>query len=193
MTYLAQHDALTGLHNRHAFYERFEQSLALAKRHKKKMGLLFIDLDKFKSLNDSLGHDGGDKVLTTLAGRLRSCVRTTDIICRFGGDEFVVLLSEIKQPIQAFSIAKKISEAAAAPIEIEGQKIALQLSIGISIYPENGETAKSLLRMANAAMYRIKTLKRRPVDTKSPVAASENQSDWPKEWCRRKTDVRFLS
>jgi diguanylate cyclase (GGDEF)-like protein/PAS domain S-box-containing protein len=193
MAYLAQHDALTGLHNRNAFYERFEQSLALAQRHKKQMGLLFIDLDKFKEMNDAFGHVFGDAVLTTLADRLRSCVRSTDIICRYGGDEFAVLLSEIEQPIQAFSVAKKISKAAAMPIVVDGQNTAIHLSIGVSIYPENGETAKALLKMADEAMYRIKSLKRRPADARSAVALAENQDNWPKEWCRRKTDVQFLS
>ncbi|MCL1476677.1 MULTISPECIES: diguanylate cyclase [unclassified Marinobacter] len=193
MAYLAQHDTLTGLHNRNAFYERFEQSLALAKRHKKQMGLLFIDLDKFKQINDVFGHDSGDAVLTTLAGRLRSCVRSTDIICRYGGDEFAVLLSEIEQPIQAFSVAKKISKTAAMPMVVEGQNIALQLSIGVSIYPENGETAKALIKTADEAMYSIKSLKRQPTDARSGVALAENHDNWPKEWCRRKTDVQFLS
>ncbi|MEH6354511.1 MAG: diguanylate cyclase [Marinobacter sp.] len=193
MARFAQHDALTGLYNRHAFCERFEQSLALAQQHKTKMGLLFINLDKFKQMNDALGHDGGDTILITLANRLRSCVRSTDMVCRYGGDEFVVLLSEIETPMQAFDVAKKIGEAAAATIKIGEKNIALQLSIGVSVYPENGNTPKALLKIADLAMYRIKTAKRRTSDEKSPVAISENQNNWPKEWIRRTTDVRFPS
>ena len=87
----------------------------------------------------------------------------------------------------------KISKAATVPVMVEGQRIALQLSIGVSIYPENGKTAKTLLKMADEAMYRIKSLKRQPADARSAVALAENQDNWPKEWCRRKTDVQFLS
>lgn len=160
MAHLAQHDALTGLHNRNAFFERFEQSLALARRNGKQMGLLFIDLDNFKAINDVLGHDSGDIILAALAGKLRSCVRATDTVCRYGGDEFVVLLSEIAQPDHAVAVADKIREAAAAPMQLAGHEVALQLSIGVSVYPDNGETAEELLRKADRAMYRIKTLNR---------------------------------
>ena len=160
MAFLAHHDDLTGLHNRNAFYERFKQSLALAQRHGKKMGLLFIDIDDFKDLNDSLGHDCGDMILVALANKLQTCVRSTDTICRYGGDEFVVLLSEIDQPGQAFSVAKKISEAAAAPMVIAGYDIAIQLSIGVSIYPDDGKIADALLKIADAAMYHAKAMKR---------------------------------
>ncbi|MFL1466839.1 diguanylate cyclase domain-containing protein [Marinobacter sp. HN1S83] len=163
MAYLAQHDELTGLHNRNAFYERFDQSLALAKRHCKQMGLLFIDLDNFKDINDVLGHDSGDIILAALAGKLQSCVRATDTICRYGGDEFVVLLSEIAQPDHAFAVADKIREAVAVPIDIEGHEVALKLSIGVSVYPDNGETAEELLKQADTAMYQVKILNRRPV------------------------------
>ncbi|MDV3504572.1 diguanylate cyclase domain-containing protein [Marinobacter sp. M-5] len=162
MAHLAQHDALTGLHNRTAFYERFEQALALAQRHGKQMGLLFIDLDDFKVINDDLGHSSGDLMLAALAGKLKMCVRTTDTVCRYGGDEFVVLLSEINEPGHAFAVADKIREAVATPMIIAGEEVALQLSIGVSIFPEHGETAEELLRKADNAMYRAKTLNRQP-------------------------------
>ncbi|MCG2580733.1 MAG: diguanylate cyclase [Marinobacter sp.] len=163
MAYLARHDELTGLHNRNAFYERFEQSLALAKRHGKQMGLLFIDLDNFKDINDVLGHDSGDVILSALAGKLQTCVRATDTVCRYGGDEFVVLLSEIAQPDHAFAVADKIREAVAVPMDIDGHNVELKLSIGVSVYPDNGETADELLKKADTAMYQIKILNRRPV------------------------------
>ncbi|CAN0602969.1 unnamed protein product, partial [Ectocarpus sp. 12 AP-2014] len=162
MAHLASHDALTGLHNRTAFDERFEQALALARRHDKQMGLLFIDLDNFKGINDALGHNSGDLILTALAGKLRDCVRTTDTICRYGGDEFVVLLSEINEPDHAFAVADKIREVVATPMMIAGQEVVLRLSIGVSVYPDNGETAVDLLAKADNAMYRVKILNRQP-------------------------------
>ncbi|MDL0432951.1 diguanylate cyclase [Marinobacter sp. TBZ242] len=163
MAYLAQHDTLTGLYSRNAFYERFEQSLALARRHEKQMGLLFIDLDSFKGINDVLGHDSGDRMLVDLAHRLKACVRTSDTVCRYGGDEFVVLLGEIAQPDHAFAVADKIREAAAAVMVIDGRDVALQLSIGVSVYPDDGETVDKLLKVADTAMYRVKNLNQRPV------------------------------
>ncbi|WP_417548494.1 diguanylate cyclase domain-containing protein [Marinobacter segnicrescens] len=163
MAYLAQHDALTGLYNRSAFYDRFEQALALARRHGKQMGLLFIDLDDFKEINDALGHDSGDIILAALADKLRSCVRATDTVSRYGGDEFVVLLSEISQPDHAYAVADKIRESTAWPMVVEGHQITLQLSIGVSVYPDNGEVAEDLLKQADASMYRVKTLNRIPL------------------------------
>ncbi|PXX92647.1 hypothetical protein DIT71_05540 [Marinobacter vulgaris] len=162
MEYLAHHDALTGLHNRNAFYERFEQSRALARRHDKQMGLLFIDLDGFKGINDVLGHDSGDRLLVELARKLKACVRTTDTVCRYGGDEFVVLLSEIAQPDHAFAVADKIRETVAEPVVIGGQGMTLQLSIGVSVYPDHGETIDELLKKADMAMYRAKELNQKP-------------------------------
>lgn len=163
MAHLAQHDALTGLHNRNAFYERFDQSLSLARRHGNQMGVLFIDLDNFKIINDVLGHDSGDRILTAMAEKLRHCVRAADTVCRYGGDEFVVLLAEIAQPDHAYAVADKIREAAAIPMIVDGQEVSLQLSIGVSVYPDNGETANTLLKSADCAMYRVKALNRRPV------------------------------
>jgi len=156
MAFLAQHDALTGLHNRSAFYERFDQAQAMARRHGKQMGLLFIDLDNFKGINDSLGHDSGDMILTALAGKLQSCVRSADTVCRYGGDEFIVLLGEIAEADHAHAVADKIRESAAVPMVIAGHEVSLQLSIGISVYPEDGEVVEDLVKTADAAMYRLK-------------------------------------
>jgi diguanylate cyclase (GGDEF)-like protein/PAS domain S-box-containing protein len=159
MTYLAQHDPLTGLLNRYAFTERFEQSAALARRHGKKMVLLFIDLDNFKELNDTLGHSNGDQVLKKLSQVVLLCVRVTDHVCRYGGDEFVVLLSDIEQPEQAFSVVDKIRSAANELMTLDGQAISLQLSIGVSIYPDHGHALEALIPHADAAMYRVKSTK----------------------------------
>ncbi|MGF2733692.1 diguanylate cyclase domain-containing protein [Marinobacter sp. DUT-1] len=175
MAYLAQHDALTNLHNRNAFYERYEQSLALARRHGQQMALLFIDLDNFKGINDVLGHESGDMILIALAGKLKACVRATDTVCRYGGDEFVVLLGEIAEPDHAFAVADKIREAAAAPMVIGGHDVSLQLSIGVSVYPDNGETADELLKKADTAMYRVKILNRRPVAEHLPPVSAGRQ------------------
>ncbi len=161
MTYLAQHDPLTGLLNRHAFAERFEQAAALARRHRKKMVMLFIDLDNFKELNDSLGHSNGDVILKTLGRKLLGCVRVTDHVCRHGGDEFVVLLSDLEQPEQAFAVVDKVRKAATDLLQVGGKDISLELSIGVSVYPDNGNTLEKLLPHADAAMYRVKTVHKR--------------------------------
>lgn len=156
MAHQAQYDPLTGVLNRYAFAERFEQATALARRHRTKMVLLFIDLDGFKDINDALGHSNGDQVLAVLAKRLLSCVRATDLIGRHGGDEFVVLLSDVEEPEQTFLVADKIREAAAGLVLLDGNKVSIQLSIGVSVYPDNGETLQALLPHADAAMYRVK-------------------------------------
>lgn len=156
MAHLARHDALTGLCNRVAFAEHFDQALNLARRHHKQVGLLFIDLDNFKQVNDSLGHKSGDRLLKYLARKLTTCVRSTDLVCRHGGDEFVVLLSEILKPDDASRVAGKIRAAAARPVRIQGQSVGLELSIGISLYPEDGDDLDSLMHRADAAMYHAK-------------------------------------
>lgn len=160
MTYLAQHDSLTGLLNRHAFADRFRHEAAHARRHQKKLVLLFIDLDSFKEVNDVLGHSGGDAILKALGQKLRESVRTTDHVGRHGGDEFVVLLSDIDQPEQAFSVVDKVHDAAARLVQLDGQDISLKLSIGVSVYPDNGSTLEALLPHADAAMYRVKAANR---------------------------------
>jgi len=163
MEHLAQHDALTGLHNRNAFFERFEQSLAVARRHDNQMGLLFIDLDDFKAINDLLGHDAGDTILATVGEKLKASVREADTVCRYGGDEFVVLLAEIAQPDHAYAVADKIREATAAPMVIGDHIVSLQMSIGVSVYPDNGVNADELLKKADSSMYRVKLLNRQSV------------------------------
>lgn len=161
MAYLAQHDSLTGLLNRYAFAERFEQAAALARRHKKKMVMLFIDLDNFKEVNDTLGHSVGDAILQALGLKLQGCVRATDHVCRHGGDEFVVLLSDLTEHKQAFAVVDKVREAAGELLRLGGYGASLKLSIGISLFPNDGETLGALLPHADAAMYRVKTAHKR--------------------------------
>lgn len=147
-----QHDALTGLHNRSAFYERFDQSRAVAVRYKHQMGLLFIDLDNFRSIHEHRGHDVGDRILVELARRLTKLVRATDTVCRYGVDEFVLLLGEISHRDHASAVADKIRETVSAPIAVGGHIVALQLSIGVSIYPDNGMIADDLFKKAKTVL-----------------------------------------
>lgn len=156
MAYLARHDALTGLPNRVAFSEHFTQATTLAKRHGKRVGLLFIDVDHFKQINDSLGHEVGDRLLRDLSSKLVACVRSTDLVCRHGGDEFVVLLGEIGQVEDAGKIAVKMQHAVARLRHSEGQAFDLKLSIGISVYPEDGSDLEELIHRADSAMYQAK-------------------------------------
>ncbi|WP_167363200.1 diguanylate cyclase domain-containing protein [Marinobacter gudaonensis] len=157
MAYRAQHDSLTGLLNRYAFEERFTQAAALAQRHEKKMVMLFIDLNNFKEVNDTLGHAVGDEILQALGSRLLGCVRATDHVCRHGGDEFVVLLSDLAEHEQAFAVVDKVRESAAELLRQQGHWETLTVSVGISLFPNDGETLEALLPHADAAMYRVKT------------------------------------
>ncbi|KKO09323.1 hypothetical protein LCGC14_0036640 [marine sediment metagenome] len=156
LAYQAQHDALTGLPNRVLLAERLSRAIGLAKRHQHKVALIYLDLDAFKPINDSLGHAIGDALLKLVSDRLSDCVRDTDTICRHGGDEFVVLLSEIEQPQDAARIAQKIFSALAAPYRIDKHELSITTSIGISLYPDHGSDARSLLDNADMAMYHAK-------------------------------------
>lgn len=156
MAHLAQHDFLTGLPNRVLLTERLTQAVGLAHRHRKQVGLLFLDLDHFKYINDSLGHGVGDQLLQAVAGRLARCVRATDTICRLGGDEFVILLADIEQPQDAAQVAEKLLAAVVVPHLIGGHELHVTLSIGISVYPGDGIDVDTMLRNADAAMYYAK-------------------------------------
>lgn len=160
MSDLAHQDHLTGLLNRYAFEERFKQSITLARRYKREIGLLFIDLNKFKEINDVWGHDCGDEVLKAMAEQLLSCMRKADSAARYGGDEFVVLLSEIEHPDHIFVVADKVRRMAANLRLPDGREVALDISIGVSLYPDNGDSLEQLLRHADADMYRNKALTR---------------------------------
>jgi len=156
MSRVAQHDVLTRLPNRMLFNDRLKQAISLAERQRKQLAVLFIDLDQFKRINDSLGHATGDKLLRSVAGRLMGCVRRADTVCRLGGDEFVVLLSEVSSPEAASAIARKILRAIAAPHIIDNKSLDISVSVGGSIYPGEGQDAESLLGQADAAMYEAK-------------------------------------
>lgn len=160
MTHLAQHDFLTGLPNRMLLTERLSQAIGRAHRRKGQVGLLFIDLDFFKHINDSLGHAVGDELLKSVAQRLVGCVRATDTVCRQGGDEFVILLSEIERSQDAALTAEKLLQAIAEPHMVDTHELHVGLSIGIAVYPGDGDTAETLMQNADAAMYHAKLIGR---------------------------------
>jgi len=153
MSHLAQHDILTDLPNRLLLQDRISQAIVAARRNNTKVAVLFVDLDGFKDINDSLGHAVGDSVLQSVAKRLVSCVRSSDTVSRQGGDEFVVLLSEINQPSDAGITARKILAAITASHRFEQHDMQLTASIGLSTYPEDGQDAETLLKNADMAMY----------------------------------------
>jgi diguanylate cyclase (GGDEF)-like protein len=150
------HDALTGLPNRVLFNDRLEHGIEQAKRHGWTLAVMFLDLDKFKSINDLHGHAAGDSVLLTLAKRLTETTRTDDTISRYGGDEFLYLLMEISDKQDTATVAKKIIQAVQAPCDVGGVTLVVNTSIGIAIYPGDGVTAEALTQSADAAMYRAK-------------------------------------
>jgi diguanylate cyclase (GGDEF)-like protein len=152
----AYHDVLTGLPNRAYFSDQFNQSITLAARHGHASALMFIDLDRFKAVNDTQGHDVGDKLLKVVSERIHTCLRSSDILFRIGGDEFTVILPVIAEPEEAASVASRILEAVAAPVLIGGHELSVGATIGIAIYPGDGDSAGELLRNADAAMYSAK-------------------------------------
>jgi diguanylate cyclase (GGDEF)-like protein len=156
IAHAAKHDFLTGLPNRLLLYERITHAIALAKRHDKKLAVLFLDLDGFKHVNDSLGHSTGDQLLCSVAARLVECVRSTDTVSRQGGDEFVVLLSEIEESQDAAIGALRMLEAVATLNSVDQHDINITTSLGISIFPDDGEDAEALIKNADTAMYQAK-------------------------------------
>src|SRR5229473_242720 len=156
MTHFAQHDFLTKLPNRMLLNDRLSYSISLARRRNSRIAVIFLDLDGFKCINDSLGHAIGDKLLQSVSKRLLAGVRGSDTVSRQGGDEFVILLAEIAYPEDAATSAKKILLSLSAPHSIGGQDLHINGSIGISIYPEDGEDAETLIKNADTAMYHAK-------------------------------------
>jgi diguanylate cyclase (GGDEF)-like protein/PAS domain S-box-containing protein len=153
---LAHYDQLTGLPNRHLLIERLEQAIASAKRHKSIFGLLFLDMDNFKEINDQSGHARGDQALQHVAQCLKESLRETDTVARIGGDEFVVLLHDIGSAEKAESVAEYLVNQLRQACRLNDLKHDLTVSIGIATYPENGETTDELLSASDQAMYRAK-------------------------------------
>ncbi|HET9403923.1 MAG TPA: EAL domain-containing protein [Burkholderiales bacterium] len=156
LQFFASHDPLTGLFNRSIFNDRLQQALAQAARFERSLALLFIDLDGFKLVNDSLGHNVGDALLAELATRLRVTLREGDVIGRMGGDEFVVLIEEFAEATQVAEVAKKVLETVTRPFTLQGRECQVTASIGISIFPGDGKEAQTLMKNADIAMYQVK-------------------------------------
>jgi diguanylate cyclase (GGDEF)-like protein/PAS domain S-box-containing protein len=156
LRYLATHDPLTDLPNRDLFEDRLSHTLARARRKRKEAAVLQLDLDHFKSVNDSYGHSVGDRLLKIVAGRFKGCLRKSDTVARMGGDEFTFILEEIPDKSVCSKVAEKIQKSLAEPIEIDGDIINITASIGISIFPEDGNDPESLLKHSDIAMYHAK-------------------------------------
>jgi diguanylate cyclase (GGDEF)-like protein/PAS domain S-box-containing protein len=179
MTHSFEHDSLTGLPNRLLLKDRIDQAIATAPRHERQVAVLFLDLDGFKYINDSLGHPTGDKLLQSIAKRLVGCVRTSDTVSRQGGDEFVVLLTESRQWEDAVVVAERILKAVAQSHPIDNHDLHVTTSIGVSVYPDDGEDAETLIRNADIAMYQAKEKGRNSYQFFKPamnVRAVERQS-----------------
>jgi diguanylate cyclase (GGDEF)-like protein len=172
LTHLAHHDPLTDLPNRLLFEDRLKQAIAKARRAQETAALLFFDLDRFKEINDSLGHSVGDLVLCEVVRRLRAVVRESDTVARLGGDEFVIILEQVDGEEGVAEVARKVIQAMALPLSVAGREIALTGSIGISLYPDDGADVDALMKTADDAMYRAKALGRNNFQfyrRKSPV------------------------
>lgn len=154
--YLAYHDSLTTLPNRSLFSTLLGQEIQQANRYSRKLSVLFLDLDHFKQINDTLGHEAGDQLLQEVANRLKTCLRSSDVVARLGGDEFVVLLPELHEDKYAATVAQKILSATARPFLLRGEESHVTASIGVSIYPQDGQDEQALIKNADAAMYQAK-------------------------------------
>ncbi len=154
--HLATHDSLTDLPNRFMFSEILNLAIESARRHKRRLAVLFIDLDRFKNINDTLGHEAGDALLKQMAKRLSSCLRSSDVIARLGGDEFVILLQDVDSAEHVATVARKILGAAVSPVEVLGQECRVTASVGICMFPDDAGDEQSLMKNADIAMYRAK-------------------------------------
>jgi diguanylate cyclase (GGDEF)-like protein/PAS domain S-box-containing protein len=161
IAHVASHDVLTGLPNRILLNDRIEQAIGLVPRHQKKMAILFLDLDGFKHINDSLGHSIGDKLLQSVSQRLVTCIRSSDTVCRQGGDEFIVLLPEVEHPEYTSTTARRLLNAIEKTHSIDGHDLHVSASIGLSVYPDDGLNAETLIKNADTAMYQAKDNDRR--------------------------------
>ncbi|HEY4972184.1 MAG TPA: diguanylate cyclase, partial [Steroidobacteraceae bacterium] len=178
----SQRDALTDTPNRALMLDRLENAIAMSRRHVTRLAVLFLDLDQFKHINDTLGHAVGDEVLQLVARRLESVVRASDTVSRHGGDEFLLLVGEISQPSDAAVIAAKILAVLTAPSRVGDQLLRLSASVGIATYPEDGEDAATLISRADAAMYRSKRRRRggfefHREDTPQPASSGQSAFD----------------
>lgn len=156
LTHLAQYDQLTGLVNRTLFRDRLIHAMARSKRLQQPIGLMLLDLDRFKSVNDTLGHDAGDQLLKAVADRLRECVREVDTVARMGGDEFTIILEALSHEDDITAVAQRITKSLTESFPLGNQQVSIGVSIGITVYPLDDHEIDDLLRHADAAMYRAK-------------------------------------
>jgi diguanylate cyclase (GGDEF)-like protein len=156
MSFKAERDFLTGLPNRALLADRLAQAIALVQRHRKKLAVLYVDLDNFKHINDSFGHSVGDQLLQSAAKRLEQCIRHSDTVSRQGGDEFIVLLSEVESAQDAACVSRKLISGMCEPHIIGEHRLKVTLSIGISLFPDDAGDAETLLMNADTAMYKAK-------------------------------------
>lgn len=185
VTYLAHFDSLTGLPNRLLFTDRANQSLERSRRQKQETAIIFIDLDRFKNLNDGLGHAMGDALLCAVAQRLQTAVRKSDTVARLGGDEFAIIVEGIRRHNEITLICEKIAELFVEPFDLEGQTIYSAASIGISIFPQDGDELETLLKNADAAMYRAKDMGRNSFQFFNPESDLQAQ-----QWLAIENDLR---
>ena len=154
--HLAGHDPLTGLPNRNLMRDRLEQELTRAKRNDTKIAIMFIDLNDFKQVNDRFGHKAGDQVLQSVTARMKECVRASDTLARFGGDEFVIIMPDVLDQTSVIRTCEKLTEALRDSFDLDDTKIHIGASIGITMYPDHAESPEALLEMADKAMYDLK-------------------------------------
>jgi len=190
MVFKAEHDCLTGLPNRSLLIDRLEQAMTMAKRQGHTVAIMFLDLDHFKSINDSFGHEAGDQLLLDVSRRLQECIRQSDTVSRQGGDEFIVLLPVVEALVDADLIARKLIETMNKPFFQGGHQHLVTLSIGISLYPRDGLDVDSLLRHADAAMYHAKAHGRNrykvfTADLQEEPGREKQKKIWPRDGTAR--------
>jgi diguanylate cyclase (GGDEF)-like protein len=174
---LADRDGLTGLFNRRRMLELLDSAVSAASQQKQRVGLLFIDLDGFKGVNDDFGHAAGDKLLITVASRIAARARTGDFVCRYGGDEFVVILPRVADLVAARQVARSICNRVALPYRIDGVDVHVTAAIGVSIYPDEAGTAAALMHLADESMYRVKSRVADPVGVLPRVPTPARRRD----------------
>lgn len=180
----AYHDELTGLPNRRLLHDRLSQALAQGARHHTHVVLLLLDLDDFKNINDRLGHAAGDEVLRVVAERLAGGIRGADTACRYGGDEFVVMLPELEDARMAAAVAEKLQGTLSAPYVIDGCEIRMTTSAGSVVYPNEGQSYAELMEKADVALYRAKTTSGKVSITTLPKYSTAEDSRGLTQWCR---------
>jgi diguanylate cyclase (GGDEF)-like protein/PAS domain S-box-containing protein len=168
---LAFYDSLTGLPNRNLFHDRLALAMATARRTRQGFAVLSVDIDHFKRVNDSFGHDAGDELLRQIAARLQACLRKTDTVARMGGDEFVAILDQVLDPELATRMADKLLAGCCGNYELRGNRLRVTMSVGLSLYPRDGQEADILLKRADLAMYRAKATGKSRYQLRDPASA----------------------